>query len=251
MARTESRDAAIFKIVALVGGNTAIAIECVHRELNAVLRDLRWEGCLEREACKVLSLTNVSEALSAAYMTDRMRLQDTTASSSQIDKGISTRDSKGADGKQGVSRAKTLKTKTPTSPVPPVDEEPEQHKHKKQRRHGADEPLTPTQRVDTTGKKGKEKKGKGSKADRQLPQATAVNTGRKPSREERSVTASMRLFAGMDRETEASAKSQQRKDIKHAEDLECEATIVRDLIANTHTIDSDKREALTEEMEER
>ena len=68
MARTESRDAAVFKIVALVGGNTAIAIECVHRELNAVLRELGWEGCLEREACKVLSLTNVSETLSAAYL---------------------------------------------------------------------------------------------------------------------------------------------------------------------------------------
>ena len=119
----------------------------------------------------------------------------------------------------------------------------------------------PTQRVDKTRKKGKDskanrkeekqQKGQGFKADRKLPQATACNTGSKPSREERSVAASLRLFAGMDRETEASAKRQQRKDIRHLEDLECEARLVRDLIANTHTIDSDKREALTEEMEER
>jgi hypothetical protein len=137
MSSTESRDAAVYKVVALVGGIKAIAIECVRREFNAVLRDLQWDGCLDRKACKVLGLADGSEALSAAYMTDRMRLQDTViASSSEIEKGLSKRGSTGAGRKQVVSRTRTIEHKTPTTPLPPVDEESGQQKNKKQRLEG-------------------------------------------------------------------------------------------------------------------
>jgi len=162
----ESREAAFFKVVALVGRIKAIAIECVHREFNAVLRDLEWDGCLDREDCKVLGLADASEALSAAFISDRMRLQETfIESSSEIEKGPSKRGSTGAGRKQGVSRTRPIEHKTPTTPLPPVDEESGQQKNKKQRREGEgckmsrDEHNMPAQQVEK-----KEKRGKASKA---------------------------------------------------------------------------------------
>ena len=308
MSRKESWVAAVLKIVALVGGIQAISMECVHREFNALLRDLGWDGCLDREACKVLDLADASEALSAAIITDRMRLQETTASSLQIEKGISTRGSEGAGGKQDVSCTRQLKHKTPTTPLPPVDEESGQQKNKKQRRDGAgrkmyrDEHNMPAQRVEKKEKKGKDSKaprknnkmlrhgegfqgssqeqqkaeapckknkkprrmpvmtqrveekeegGKDSKANRPPPQGKAVNTGSKISREERSTVASMRQFDQMDRKAESSTKLQQRKDRRHTEDQELEASIIQDLIDNPYTMDSKKHETPTKEMQER
>ena len=133
----------------------------------------------------MLDLGDASEALSAAFITDRMRLQEAVASSSQIEKGISKQGSEGAGGKQGVSRTRPLEHKTPTAPLPPADEESGQQKNKKQRRDGAgremsrDEHNMPAQRVEK-----KEKKGKDSKAPRKNNQKPRHGEGFQGSSQE-------------------------------------------------------------------
>ena len=54
----------------------AISLECVHREFNAALRDLRWSGSLGREACKVLEMGSAGAVLDSAFISVRGRLQD-------------------------------------------------------------------------------------------------------------------------------------------------------------------------------
>ena len=52
----------------------AISLECVHREFNAALRDLRWSGSLGREACKVLEMGSAGAVLDSAFISVRGRL---------------------------------------------------------------------------------------------------------------------------------------------------------------------------------
>jgi hypothetical protein len=154
MALKDSRDAAVLKTIALVGGIKAISMECVYREFNALLKVLGWEACLDREACKVLDLGDAGEALAAAFITDKMRMQDAVASTTQFEKDISKDAAEGAGGQQSVTRSRPSERKRHTTPLVvvrggsgndvPLDasaapkklEVPERHKNKKLRRDG-------------------------------------------------------------------------------------------------------------------
>jgi hypothetical protein len=117
MALKDSRDAAVLKTIALVEGIKAISMECVYREFNALLKDLGWEGCLDREACKVLDLGDAGEALAAAFITDKMRMQDAVASTTQFEKEISKDAAEGAGGQQSVTRSRPSERKRHTTPL--------------------------------------------------------------------------------------------------------------------------------------